>query len=177
MEAHALSKTRSRFPVMDTSRSQPGARLRRLTADYEALRDLAHRSDLIAIVPHGDPPERYTIRYTCAGLVRDGAGDEPRVISEHEMEIYLHRDYPRRPPQIVWRTGIFHPNILSYERNGTVCIGAWFPSQSLADLVVRIGAMVQYKEYNTQDALDIEAAVWAQRNRDRLPIDKRPLVR
>jgi ubiquitin-protein ligase len=161
---------------MEQNDAQSGARRRRLMAEHAALEDVARRSGLIAIESHGDPPERYTVRYACAGLVRDDATSEPRVTSDHAMEIYLHRGYPSRPPQIVWQTDIFHPNILSCRRNGTVCLGAWFPGQRLADLVIRIGEMVQYKDYNTKDALDIEAALWAERNADRFPIDSRPLV-
>ena len=162
---------------MDTDGPHPSARHRRLTADRDGLRDLARRSRLVTIEALGERPERYIVRYSCAGLARDDAAAEPRIVHKHEMEIYLHRDYPRRPPQILWRTAIFHPNILSYEHNGAVCIGAWFPARSLAGLVIRIGEMVQYKDYNTKDALDVEAAVWADWHRDRFPIDPRPLVR
>jgi len=71
---------------------------------------------------------------------------------------------------------IFHPNILSAEQGGGVCIGSWTPSESLADLVVRVGEMVQYREYNPDDVLNREAAAWAAANSERFPVDSRPLV-
>ena len=38
----------------------------RLRNDYQRVRDLANRSDLIHIIrTEGDPPEKYLIRYTC----------------------------------------------------------------------------------------------------------------
>ena len=41
----------------------------RLRNDYQRVRDLANRSDLIHIIrTEGDPPEKYLIRYTCRGV-------------------------------------------------------------------------------------------------------------
>lgn len=153
-----------------------GPRLRRLHADLAAMIELAQVSDLVALTYRGNPPDRYEVTYRCQGLYRPAGTAEPQLAQHHVAEFYLHRDYPRRPPQIVWKTPIFHPNILSPERGGGVCIGSWTPSESLADLVVRVGEMVSYQEYNPADVLDPEAATWAAAHPERFPLDDRPLV-
>lgn len=153
-----------------------GPRLRRLHADLAAMIELTRSSELIRMSGAGNPPDRYVVSYSCRGLYLPAAGAAPRVRQEHAAEFYLHRDYPRRPPQIVWRTPIFHPNILSAANGGAVCIGSWTPSESLADLVVRVGQMVQYRQYNPDDVLDREAAAWALQHARQLPVDDRPLV-
>lgn len=151
-------------------------RLRRLHADLIAMVELAKVSDFISFEPAGTPPDRYRVVYTCRGLYLPTDATTPQPNDHHLADFYLHLDYPRRPPQIVWRTPIFHPNILSGERGGAVCIGAWTPSESLADLVVRVGEMVQYRQYSLNDVLDPQAAAWAEAHPDVLPVDNRPLT-
>ena len=151
-------------------------RLRRLHADLAAMIELVRASELVTMTHSGNPPDRYCVTYTCRGLYLPAGASEPQLSERHEAEFYLHRDYPRRPPQITWHTPIFHPNILSSEQGGGVCIGSWTPSESLADLVTRVGEMVQYREYNAEDVLNREAAAWAERHARELPVDERPLV-
>ena len=160
-----------------TENPQTGSpRLRRLHADLAAMLALVKVSDFITYEAAGNPPDRYRVTYTCAGLWLPVAGAEPQVLTQHVADFYLHVEYPRRPPQILWRTPVFHPNILPPERGGAVCIGGWTPSESLADLVVRVGEMVQYKQYNAADVLNPEAAAWAETQRERFPVDERPLA-
>jgi len=151
-------------------------RLRRLHADLAAMLELQQASEFIRISYQGQPPERYLVTFTCRGLAWPPGAPEPQISSYHQAELYLHRDYPRRPPQIVWRTPIFHPNILPPEQGGAVCIGSWTPSESLADLVLRLGEMIQYRSYNTEDVLNPQAAAWAEAHAKQLPVDKRPLA-
>jgi len=151
-------------------------RLRRLHADLAAVIELMRASDLVAASYAGNPPDRYRILYRCRGLYLPEAASEPELLDHHEADFYLHRDYPRRPPQIIWRTQIFHPNIISGENGGGVCIGSWTPSESLADLVLRVGEMIQYRLYNPDDLLNREAAAWAEAHAGELPVDDRPLA-
>jgi ubiquitin-protein ligase len=149
--------------------------IRRLVADYEKLMRLNSQSGLVEIVPYGNPPQQYIVTYHVTGIMWPFGTPAPQKIECHQLEVYLHADYPRRPPRLRWLTEIFHPNILSASQNGGVCIGNWTPSESLADLVVRIGEMVQYKEYNVDDVLDERAADWARRSRAYLPLDPREI--
>jgi ubiquitin-protein ligase len=151
-------------------------RLRRLYADLAAMIEMVKASELVTMTHSGNPPDRYHVTYACRGLFWPAGAAEPQISTHHEADFYLHRDYPRRPPQIVWRTPIFHPNILSSEQGGGVCIGSWTPSESLADLVVRVGEMVQYREYNADDVLNREAALWVEAHSAQFPVDDRPLV-
>ena len=162
--------------TLSASPTTSGPRLRRLHADLAAMIELTRASELVTMTYSGNPPDRYVVTYACRGLVLPPGAVEPQVSAHHQGEFYLHRDYPRRPPQIVWRTAIFHPNILSAEHSGGVCIGSWTPSETLADLVVRVGEMVQYREYNPDDVLNPQAAAWAAAHAAHFPVDERPLV-
>lgn len=122
------------------------------------MRELA-REGVVSFRTEGDPPDTYHLLIAAKGLARGPSGDIA-VRGIHRCTAYLHLDYPRRPPVLVWATPIVHPNILPPERNGGVCIGAWSAGESLADLVRRVIELVSYRAFNVNDALDIEAADW-----------------
>lgn len=109
----------------------------------------------------GDPPESYEVEIKAPGLALNGRRLVER--DDHRFKVYLHRDYPRRPPVITWQTPIYHPNLLGPERNGGVCIGAWRASESLPDLIERLADLVSYRSFSLEDALDTDAASWARR--------------
>jgi hypothetical protein len=46
----------------------------------------------------------------------------------------------------------------------------------LDDLIIRIGRMITYQEYNTKSPLNGLAAKWAAQNSNLLPIDPRPVA-
>ncbi len=165
-------------------------RMRRLWADYQLMQDLAARSDLIefsakAIRP-GLPPETYIVTYKCKGIVSVDRQGRPKFGDRHQVEIYLHNQYPQRWPGMKWLTPVWHPNI--NHLNGTVCIDAawWTASRSLDRLVIMIGEMVQYKNFHDDPTKppfpwDPEAARWSRAYRQEkpefFPVDKRELLR
>jgi hypothetical protein len=70
-------------------------------------------------------------------------------------------------------TPVFHPNF----DDSSVCIGDfWAASESLDDLIIRIGRMISYQEYNTKSPLNGLAAKWAAQNSHLLPVDPRPIA-
>jgi hypothetical protein len=70
-------------------------------------------------------------------------------------------------------TPVFHPNF----DDSSVCIGDfWAASESLDDLIIRIGRMISYQEYNTKSPLNGLAAKWAAQNPSLLPVDPRPIA-
>src|SRR4051795_8483411 len=70
-------------------------------------------------------------------------------------------------------TPVFHPNF----DDSSVCIGDfWAASESLDDLIIRIGRMISYQEYNTKSPLNGLAAKWAAQNPGLLPVDPRPIA-
>ncbi len=176
-----------------TAGAQPlmqSPRMRRLLGDYERMLELAARSDLIrfeALPVHpGMPPERYIVTYGCLGITGLDRRGRPKLSDHHQVEIYLHNQYPQRWPGLKWLTPIWHPNI--HHVNRTVCIDAawWTASRSLDRLVVMLGEMVQYKNFHddpTQPPFpwDAEAARWCreyrQRHPDAFPVDRRELLR
>jgi ubiquitin-protein ligase len=132
---------------------------RRLLSDLRGMEEAASAGRL-TFRSEGDPPELYHVMLTAPGLEID-ANRLLRVRRLHRFDLYLHRDYPRRPPVATWLTAVFHPNILGPDRNGGVCIGDWSAAESLADLCDRLASLVSYRSFNADDALDREAAAWA----------------
>jgi len=68
---------------------------------------------------------------------------------KHRFTIELGRDYPYRPPNILWRTPIFHPNISPSEKGGKVScdyLNNWRFSYSLKGLVSAISKLLRNPE-------------------------------
>jgi ubiquitin-protein ligase len=165
-------------------------RMRRLRADYELMQELAARSDLISFEarrPHADlPPETYIVTFKCKGILTVDRLGNPKFGTRHQVEIYLHNQYPQRWPGMKWLTPIWHPNI--NHLNGSVCIDAawWTASRSLDRLVVMLGEMLQYKNFHDDPTKppfpwDPEAARWCREYRKNhphaFPVDERELLR
>lgn len=143
-------------------------RLRRLRLDQERLEARFRDSTKIRVVStSGVPAEKYEIAYAVRGLCT-APNDAIFERAEHVVEIKLSLGYPRRAPQCKMLTPIFHPNFDEV----SVCIGDfWAPSEGLDDLVVRIGRMIAYQEYNVKSPLNGLAARWAEQNAHLLPVD------
>lgn len=148
-------------------------RLRRLQADHDRVQKLFGDSPHIRIKEaRGDPPETYEIEYRLKGLMLSEDGEIVER-DRHSVEINLPREYPRRKPQCKMLTPAFHPNIDS----SAICIADhWAPSESLADLIVRIGQLLAFQDYNTKSPLDGEAARWAEENGELFPVDSTDLI-
>jgi len=165
-------------------------RFRRLRGDHERMVELAARSDLIrfqaTLERPGWPPERYLVTFACKGIIGVDARGRPKFGERHQVEIYLHNQYPQRWPGMKWLTPIWHPNI--NHLNGTVCIDAawWTAGRALDRLVIMLGEMVQYKNFHddpTQPPFpwDAAAARWCREYRAKhpnvFPVDARELLR
>jgi ubiquitin-protein ligase len=145
-------------------------RTRRLKTDHERIvRRFADWPVIQITATAGLPPELYRFTYSLKGLYVNAAG-EILERDSHLLEVNLSLDYPRRAPQCRMLTPVFHPNF----DDATVCIGDfWAASEGLDDLVVRIGRMIAYQEYNTRSPLNGLAAKWASEHATQLPIDSR----
>jgi ubiquitin-protein ligase len=148
-------------------------RIRRLKLDHEQLQQRFAGWPLICIAgTAGLPPELYRLQYLIRGLYVAGGGAIVER-SEHLLEVNLSLGYPRRAPQCRMLTPVFHPNF----DDSSVCIGDfWAASESLDDLIIRIGRMIAYQEYNTKSPLNGLAAKWAAQNAHLLPVDARPVA-
>ena len=169
---------------------QNSPRIRRLKGDYELMRELDSRSSLITFhaqsVQKGLPPERYVVKFLCKSVIGLDANENPKYGENHQVEIYLHNQYPQRWPGLKWLTPIWHPNINHI--NGSVCIDAawWTAARSLDRLVVMLGEMLQYKNFHDDPTKppfpwDPEAARWSRQYRKKhpnvFPVDQRELLR
>ena len=148
-------------------------RVRRLKRDYERLCERFDGWPIIQMVGKaGLPPEYYRFSYQIKGLIV-GAGGEIVERGDHILEVNLSLGYPRRAPQCKMLHPVFHPNFDA----AAVCIGDfWAPSEGLDDLIVRIGRMIAYQEYNTKSPLNGLAAKWAAENQSLLPVDSTELA-
>jgi ubiquitin-protein ligase len=148
-------------------------RIRRLKLDYEQLQKRLAGWPVIRIAgTAGLPPEIYRFQYLVRGLYVAGGG---AILErgDHLLEVNLSLGYPRRAPQCRMLTPVFHPNF----DDSSVCIGDfWAASESLDDLIIRIGRMIAYQEYNTKSPLNGLAAKWAAQNTHLLPVDPRPIA-
>jgi hypothetical protein len=110
----------------------------------------------------------------------------PIFSEHHQVEIYLHNQYPQRWPGMKWLTPIWHPNI--NHLNGSVCIDAawWTASRSLDRLVIMLGEMLQWKNFHDDPTKppfpwDADAARWSREYRkthpNAFPVDTRELMR
>jgi ubiquitin-protein ligase len=148
-------------------------RIRRLMLDQQNLARRFSGWPLIQITETaGMPPEVYRFRYSVRGLYVSASG-EILDRDSHTLEINLTLGYPRRAPQCRMLTPVFHPNF----DESSVCIGDfWAAAESLDDLIVRIGRMIAYQEYNTKSPLNGLAAKWAAEHTLLLPVDPRPIA-
>jgi ubiquitin-protein ligase len=148
-------------------------RIRRLKLDYDTLVQRFANWPLIQVSgTAGMPPEVYRIAFQIKGLYVSQTG-EILERDTHQLEVSLSLGYPRRAPQCRMLAPVFHPNF----DEGSVCIGDfWAASEGLDDLIVRIGRMIAYQEYNTKSPLNGLAAKWAAQNTNLLPIDPRNIA-
>lgn len=148
-------------------------RIRRLKLDYDNLLLRFQNWPLIQMASAGGhPPELYRITYFVKGLHLDASGDILER-NEHVVDVNLSLGYPRRAPQCKILTPIFHPNF----DQSTVCIGDfWAASEGLEDLVIRMGRMIAYQEYNVKSPLNGLAAKWAAEHPHLLPVDAREIA-
>ena len=143
------------------------ARQRRLTADYEQVKkDFAGHKNIIVTPVGALPPERYHVTYFVNGIYLQPDG-KIETLGRHEVDITLHAEYPRFKPVCTISTPIWHPNF----RDGQICIGdIWGAGESLTDIIINIGDMIQYKSWNSSSPLSADAAKWALENRHLFPV-------
>ena len=143
------------------------ARMRRLASDWaQVKKDFAGHKNIVVTPIGEEPPEKYHVTYFVNGiyLLPDGRIE---TLARHEIEITLHSDYPRYKPICKILTPIWHPNF----RDGQICIGdIWGAGESLTDIIINIGDMIQYKSWNSYSPLSADAAQWAMDNKHLFPV-------
>jgi ubiquitin-protein ligase len=154
-------------------------RQRRLNSDFENLVNEFSNHPYISIKfdkKENSIPERYIVNYKDIRGIKLSrfSTSENKIIEflyEHQIEIYLHLEYPRLKPQCYILTDIFHPNFRMAHPHD-ICIGDfWASGETLVDIIYQVGEMIQYKNYGIQNPLNGIAAKWARENMSLLPID------
>jgi ubiquitin-protein ligase len=145
-------------------------RERRLQSDYAAARAvcMASRQRIVIEECLGDPPEVYHLLYHCLGVARlDPNTNSPVFAEQHRVFVQFPAQYPAQPPLLRILSPVVHPHVWS---NGTVCLGAWRPTEKLDSLLQRIGDILTYA-LNWRSVANDEAAAWARQNLDLFPLD------
>jgi ubiquitin-protein ligase len=146
-------------------------RLTRLANDYQQLRVRFDGHPSIRVDALGTvPPERYRVTYDMPSLRLDPSS-RPVMVQTTVVDFELPMGYPKEKPHAVAHGNVFHPNFGEY-----VCIADfWSPSQSLADIVLEVGQMLQWQKYNIQSPLNAIAADWAVKHIHELPVGNKDL--
>lgn len=149
-------------------------RLRRLQSDYESVKhEFSGHPNVKVTFEQASPPEVYYITYSVPGLRL--SNNAPVELRDHRVVFYLGRDYPQLKPRCEIKTHVFHPNF----SGGRVCIGdKWTAGgETLVDLIIKVGDMIQYKVYNLKSPMDRKAAEWARKNEHLFPVGNINLYR
>lgn len=144
------------------------------------LRDglaLNESSDLVKILPLD--PQHYLAAFECKGFVKSPSG-AVEVAEHFEAGIYFGPDHLRRlePTSVVaWfgPSNVWHPNIAPAHR--AVCIGNMSAGVTLVELIYQLFEIITWRRVTMHHSLNWEASQWARNNRDRYPVDTRPLRR
>ena len=114
----------------------------------------------------GNPPEKYQIEYRIKGL--EQKGDTIVKKNSHLCEIVLPSGYPREMPVCrplhLYSIRIFHRVSYVLQTSGQ-------RGESLTDIIVRIGEIICYQNYNIKSPENGEAARWAEKNIAKFPLD------
>ena len=141
-------------------------RLRRLENDYsEVIARFVHDPH-VEVIPVGtSPAQQYQLVYKVPSL-RRLLNNELREVPQTVVNLFLPAGYPREKPYAEAVEEVFHPNFGKY-----VCIADfWSPAQSLSDIVVLIGDMLQWKKFNIRSPLNAIAAEWSVEHPEEIPL-------
>jgi len=150
------------------------ARERRLTVDFINIKEHFRNHQYIRVKPvDGKPPVRYLVTYRLKGLKLNKETNQPVESYFHEVEILLHKNYPREKPICKMKTEIFHPNF----KSKVWIADHWQAGECLVNTIIQIGQMIQYQNYNSKSPLNVQASTWTVKNRHLLPVGNIDLTR
>lgn len=153
-----------------------------LARQREDAAALTRLSDLVAIrALENGPPGRFHVKLRCKGLVRSADGSIVEADC-FDAGVWFPSDYLRRANAfevLTWLgpVDVFHPNISDVAP--LVCIGRLTRGTPLVEIVYRLFDLVTWNTVTMveRDALNRDACAWARKNRQRFPVDRRPLKR
>lgn len=156
------------------------ARQERLAADYQQLQELADKSPIFSFESKGSPPDNYVLLFRGRGLNLDSTWDsEVEHVDLHRIEMRLPFSYPNRPPDLSWKTAIYHPNV-SFGGGVTMRdMGlTWDNAIPLRVIVERLWDIARFDFINSEVTSNYAARNWLERQENlTLPADPRPLLK
>jgi hypothetical protein len=142
---------------------------------------LAEASDVLSLFPEpgARPPRHFVAAFASPTMVRE----ESAIIRRDGFTVLFAfpGDYLRSVPDagrivnLLAPVNAFHPNVAA----PFLCIGRVVPGTSLVELVCRVYEIFTYQRMTPRedDALNVDACVWARRNTHLFPLPAAPLRR
>lgn len=152
-------------------------REQRLERDRNELRQLARHSDIFEIDEQSLQSEKWSGRFHGQGIRQNRIRTQVEQAAEHEFVIRLPASYPERPPEIRWKTEIFHPNISSSGIIRWRDLGIdWSPDLALVVVCERLWDLVRMSFVNESSVANLAAFQWFQQQKEwDFPVDTRRL--
>lgn len=124
---------------------------------HQQIREHFVSHPVISLRPiKGQPPDHYEINYTITGMSKADGGKIVESI-DHLVELAIPFGFPHFPPSCKPKSDIFHPDF----DPAAICLGDfWEQEQSLPNLIIHIGQMINGEIYSTTNAFNEEAADW-----------------
>lgn len=95
---------------------------------------------------------------------------ETEISSEHRFDLALSEDYPFERPRAMWKTAIFHPNIMMPDDGGFVCVKTldnWSFGSNLVSFVIGLENLLAepnpMNPYGTKSCM--KASKWFLKNK------------
>lgn len=134
---------------------QEDRRLIRYAEDHLKMIDLANYSDTIRWEAHKTVsplkiPIVYHVHFQLRSITGINDDQSPIYHNEHTLELSITTRYPMEPCSAFMLTDIWHPNVKSKGKfKGRVCVNSkgLGMAYSLDQVVLRIGEILQYKNY------------------------------
>ena len=152
-----------------------------LRRQYDAGSALARESDILRLLPMGEPTDRYVASFACKGFVQERSGLIAEA-AQFAVGIWFPSGYLRsaNPFQVLTWLGprnVWHPNIAADAP--AICIGRLAPGTGLVDILCQVFEIITWNKVTMRedDSLNKAACQWARGNLSRFPLDRRPLKR
>lgn len=153
-------------------------RARLLEETGRRLEEVAGRGDILEISSDSARPDVFLLTFRGKGLAPSlSAGEKFVEGDEWRCELRFPFRYPERPPEVRWRTGIYHPNVplsgwMSMDDLGMT----WSHDAPLDSLCERLWDLVRYAYVDLDQTANFNAREWyASQAPGRFPLDERTL--
>ncbi|HEV7282620.1 MAG TPA: ubiquitin-conjugating enzyme E2 [Pirellulaceae bacterium] len=153
-------------------------RTRLLEETGRRLDEVASRGDILDISRDSGRPDVFLLTFRGKGLAPSlTAGEKFVEGNEWRCELRFPFRYPERPPEVRWRTEIYHPNVplsgwMSMDDLGMT----WSPDAPLDSLCERLWDLVRYAYVDLDQTANFNAREWyASQTPGSFPLDDRTL--